>query len=564
MPWYLTTARQVKGFRRELTRLDEALSRQDVRGIGSPLSRMRAALGLGAIAGVGVLALALVISLIAPKPDGKLSSIVTTRSGGMFVMFNGRLHPVTNLASARLIVGKPDPAVVVGERTLRDIPTGPLMGIPNAPDLLDPRTDPTASWTVCTWRDTAVPLSLLRAGDLTVAVIAGSDALSGGEELGSTRAVLVRPADNPAELWLVYRDTRAQVGVADFAAQAALGITPAAAQAAQLVPPALLYAIPVSPVLTAPPLADRGQPSAAVAGSKIGDILTTGTAGGTRVFHLVGGDGVQQIGPVLAQLMINTGSEQKLVADPAAVQKLPRTSLVDDGRFPASVPTLISPASLCWNWTKTAGDLTARTRVLTGPQLPITEAAKAAAVKLLPNGGTAAQATESVMRPGYGWFARVTGTGADSPGEETPLWVDPNGTRYPIDAVLNPNGGQNTVSYDPTVHALGLDTVRPTPIPWAVARLYAPGATLSIRNAQVMQGTITPVSQVPSPSPSVKPDAPSGTVSMTPLPPPPPPPPPPPATVTVTSTAPPAPPAPPAPASPPPAPPEPAPEPSDG
>ena len=119
MPWYLTTPRQIKGFRRELNRVHEALSRQDVRGVGSPLTRMRGSLVLGSIAAVGVLVAALLVSLISPKPNGKVGQIMTTRSGGMFVMFNGRLHPVTNLASERLIVGKAAPATVVSDATLR-------------------------------------------------------------------------------------------------------------------------------------------------------------------------------------------------------------------------------------------------------------------------------------------------------------------------------------------------------------------------------------------------------------------------------------------------------------
>ena len=499
VPWYLTTPRQIKGFRRELNRVHEALSRQDVRGVGSPLTRMRGSLVLGALAAAGLLAAALVVSLISPKPNGKVSEIMTTRNGGMFVMFNGRLHPVTNLASARLIVGKAAPATVVSDKVLRSLATGPLMGIPSAPNVLDPRADSTAAWTVCDWRDTAVPLSLLRAGDLTTAVIAGQDVLAGGEDLGSSRAVLARPAGKPDQLWLIYRNTRAEVGTSDFAAQSALGITPALVSAAAVVSPSLLYAITVSPTLTAPQLAERGQPSAAVLGSNIGDVLTVGTAAGSRTYYLVGRAGVQQIGPVPAQMMINTGSAQKVLDDPATVQKLPRSGLIDDGRFPSQVPTLESPASLCWSWTKSSGELTANTRVFTGSQLPVTGSGKSAAVTLLPNSGTEDQATESIMRPGYGWYARTTGSDPDSPTAEGLMWIDPNGTRYPIDAVLNPNAGGNAISYDPTVKALGFDSVAPTPIPWAVARLYAPGATLSIRNAQVLQGTITAISQIPSP-----------------------------------------------------------------
>ncbi|MFA5608195.1 MAG: type VII secretion protein EccB, partial [Leucobacter sp.] len=286
MPWYLTTPRQIKGFKRELNRVDEALSRQDVRGLGSPLKRLRGSLMVSAVGGVLILAAAFVVGLISPKPDGSVAEIVTTRSGGMFVQFNGRLHPVTNLASARLIVGKASEAKVVTETALRSMPTGPLMGIPSAPNLLEPRSESTTTWTVCDWRDTAVPLSLLRAGDITTAVIAGEDMLEGGEDLGQTRAVLVRPSSDPSQLWLLYRDTRAQVGAQDYAAHAALGLTPSVVDAALTVSPSLLGAITASPALTAPRLGDQGQPSAAVQGSSIGDVLTVTTTSGSRAFYL--------------------------------------------------------------------------------------------------------------------------------------------------------------------------------------------------------------------------------------------------------------------------------------
>ena len=139
MPWYLTTGRQIKGFKRELNRVDEAISRQDVRALGSPLARLRGMMMLGGAVGALVIVAAFVASLISPKPDSGVALIMTTRSGGMFVQFNGRLHPVTNLASARLIVGKAEEAKVVTDTALRSMPTGPLMGIPNAPNLLSAR-----------------------------------------------------------------------------------------------------------------------------------------------------------------------------------------------------------------------------------------------------------------------------------------------------------------------------------------------------------------------------------------------------------------------------------------
>ncbi|SKT53146.1 type VII secretion protein EccB, Actinobacterial [Mycobacteroides abscessus subsp. massiliense] len=496
MPWYLTSGRQIKGYKRELNRVDEALSRQDVRGVGSPLTRLRGSLSVGFAIGVLVLVAAFVVSMVNPKPDSGIAAIMTTRSGGIFVQFNGRLHPVTNLASARLIVGKADEAKVATDAALRSLPTGPLMGIPSAPNLLSPRTDETAVWTVCDWRDTAVPLSLLKTGDITTAVIAGDDMLDGGTDLGNTRAVLVKPAGDPTRLWLLYRDTRAEVGRGDYAAQAALGLTPSLIETAVTVSPSLLATIAPSPVLTAPRLVNQGQPSPTVNGSAIGDVLTVTTASGSRAFYLIGSGGVQQVSPVLAQMMINTGAAQKLVDDPASVQAMPRVGIVDDSRFPAQVPTLVSEPALCWSWAKTNGELTARTRIFTNSRMPVTESGRVAAVHLLPNNGSTDQATDSITRPGYGWYARTTGDGTDSVAAEQLLWIDPNGTRYPIDVVIARNGG---VSYDPTVKALGFDSISPTPIPAAVAKLYAPGATLSIKNAQVMQGTINSTSQVPNP-----------------------------------------------------------------
>lgn len=499
MPWYLTTPRQIKGFKREQNRVDEALSRQDVRGVGSPLARLRGAMGISAAFAVLILIGAGVMSVLSPKPDNSLAQIVVTRDGGRFVQFNGRLHRVSNLASARLIVGSPNQATVVGKAALALLPSGPPMGIPNAPDLLEPRTDSSAVWTICDWHDTAVSLSLLRSGGISTAVIAGADLIDGGEDLAEDRAVLVRPSNDPSQLWLVYRDTRAQVGRDDFAAQAALGLTPARISAAMTVSPALLAAIGASPALTAPNLTDRGKPSPVVAGSSIGDILTVGTAAGTRAFYLVGHGGVQLIGAVLAQLMVNTGSAQKLLADPSTVQSLPRAEIVAEGRFPSRVPVLTSEPALCWSWSKSRDELTARVRVFTAAKMPLTEVGRRAAVSMNPNYGSQPQANVTVTRPGFGWYARVTGDSSDSVAAEQLLWIDPDGTRFPIDAVV-PVSKKIEISYDPTVKALGLNTVAPTPIPWAVAKLYAPGPTLSIKNAQVMQGQIEPVSQIPSPS----------------------------------------------------------------
>lgn len=497
--WYLTTKLQIKGYKRELNRIHEALSRQDVRGIGSPLARIRGTLALGGLGGVLIVGAAFIMSLLNPKPNNSVSEIMASRSGGLFVQFNDQLHPVYNLASARLIVGKPADAKIVADDVLSRIPPGVPMGIPNAPNILTPREDPVATWTVCDWHDSAVPLSLIKGGDITTTVIAGADLLEGGSPLGDDRAMLVRPVEKMDELWLVYRDTRALVGRNDFAAQAALGLTPAHIASATTVSTALLSAIPPAPVLTAPQLESRGQLSPAVEGASIGDILTTGTATGGRAYYLVGRTGLQMIGPVLAQMMINTGSAQKLIGDPAQIQSLPRVTVVDDSRFPSKVPTLISDPALCWQWSKSNEELSARTQIISAPQTPVSEVGRRVAVRMLPNNGTQPRATQTITAPAKGWYVRVTGNSDTSVAKEQVFWIDPSGASYPIDAVVPDGSNKVEISFDPTVNALGLNVMWPTPIPAAVSTLYTPGPTLSTKNAQVMLGQVEAAQQVPAP-----------------------------------------------------------------
>ena len=530
--WFTTTRRQRRAYKRELSRMDEALSRQDVRGVGSPLARLRLsqAVGLGGVA--GIVGMALVVSLIAPKPGGKVADIMNVRGKGMYVVYNGRLHPVTNLASARLIVGEPADAVQVGDDVLRKFPPGPLMGILNAPNALDARIDPVTTWTVCDWRDASTSLSLHRGAGLTTAVIAGADALSGGEDLGSTRALLVRSAGDPDRLWLIYGDTRAQVGRADFAAQRALGITPETVAEAQLVSDGLLGAISPSPALTAPLISDRGQPSTRVPGFRIGDVLATSVADGSRTFYAVGRDGVQEVGAVTADMLVATGSQQRLVDDPATLSSLPRVALFPAGHFPTQAPTVVPAEAVCWGWQQEPA-AAPQTRVFTADRMPVTDRARQGAVTLMATAGPAVQATESVMTPGRGFYAAVVSGDPSSNSGDGLMWIDPSGSRYPIDADTRSGLAQGKI-YDPTVEALGFSGQAPTPVPWAIARLYTLGSTLSIRDAQVLQGTINPTVQAECPAASgdgppphcPAPDAPAAVAQ--PLPPAVPPPPPPP------------------------------------
>jgi type VII secretion protein EccB len=62
--------------------------------------------------------------------------VVERESGTRFVYLDGRLHPVLNLASARLILRTAAPVKLVSAKSLAGVPRGPRLGIADAPDSL--------------------------------------------------------------------------------------------------------------------------------------------------------------------------------------------------------------------------------------------------------------------------------------------------------------------------------------------------------------------------------------------------------------------------------------------
>src|SRR5699024_7061303 len=90
-------------------------------------------------------------------------------------------------------------------------------------------------------------------------------------------------------------------------------------------------------------------------------------------------------------------------------------------------------------------------------------------------------------------YVRVTGSTASSLSAEQLMFIDDTGTRY----FISPD---EKGSYDPIVKALGLNWQAPMPIPWAIAKLYVQGSTLSREDALVQHAFIPPnLHGVPAP-----------------------------------------------------------------
>jgi type VII secretion protein EccB len=476
MARFLTTKVQLTAYRLMIRRIEQAFIRNDVQLTASPFSAQTVAFSVGMVVAGVVVAFGLLLSVIQPRADQKSADIIITNSSGPYVMFGERLHPVTNLASARLIVGKPEVAKIVKEAALAKHPRGLLMGIVSAPNNFTLRTDDIAMWTVCDQHTEASTLSLMRDSDMTTTLFAGKDALSEAvTDQPDNEAVLAKQVGHPDRLWVLYMQRKAEVYSEDQATKHALGISPEMEKRAIPVSQGLMDAINPAPALTIPYIPDRGVVNPMIPTVLTGDVIVTKDSSGNRVYHVALTSGVERITEFLAQLLENTGSSVVTDISSERLSSLPKVSDIDISRYPNRAPKFTNPHVLCWKWSRGATDLSASVSILTGESLPVKSRNQEDVVPLSPPTGSIVQATHAFTAPGRGWFVRVTGDAPQSQAREQLMWIDDTGVRYFLGLIDG--------KYDKTVESLGINSREPLLIPWGIAKLYAQGSTLSREDA---------------------------------------------------------------------------------
>lgn len=204
-----TTRAQVSGHQFMRRRMEHGLIFGDVRMIHDPLaSRRRATIfGTAAVAMIaGVMGL---FAWMRPDADPGDAPIVRAADGTLYVRVGEAAHPVTNLASARLIAGSAAEPARIGDAHLAALPRGVPVGIVAAPSKFAPEDAAPASWSVC--------------GRDTITVIAGE----APQPMPADVAALAADASRE---WLVTSEGRRLLPDADNpegrAMRRALGITP--------------------------------------------------------------------------------------------------------------------------------------------------------------------------------------------------------------------------------------------------------------------------------------------------------------------------------------------------
>jgi type VII secretion protein EccB len=461
-----------------------------------PLRTQSRAVLMGALILITGLAGCFVFSLIRPNGQAGSNAVLADReTAALYVRVGDDLHPVLNLTSARLIVGKPVNPATVKSSELDRFSRGNLIGIPGAPERMVQNASHDANWTVCEAVSEAAQGSHA-VHSTGVTVIAGTPDSSGARAAAIVpgQAMLVEfTSDKGTSSWLLWEGKRSQIDLTNHAVTTALGLG-ADVPAPRPIAAGLFNAIPEAPALTAPVIPNAGTPANYPVPAPIGAVVTSYAVDpGSMRYYSVLPDGLQPISPVLAAILRNTNSygldqPPRLPADEVA--KLPVSRMLDTSRFPDRQVALVDAAKdpvACAYWSKPAGAASSSLSLLAGSALPVPESVRT--VNLI-GGGSPGVATRVALAPGTGYFTQTVGGGSTSPGTGSLFWVSDTGVRYGID-----NEAENgAAGRGKTVEALGL-TPPPVPIPWSILSLFATGPTLSRADALLAHDGLAPDSR---------------------------------------------------------------------
>ena len=423
---------------------------------------------------------ALLWSFISPAGQINESPIIADRdSGALYVRVGDKLYPALNLASARLITGRPDNPHLVRSSQIASMPRGPLVGIPGAPSNFSPKSPPASSWLVC---DTvATSTGLGSPSGATVTVIDGTPDLSGHHRVlnGSDAVVLSYSGD----AWVIREGRRSRIDATNRSVLLPLGLTPEQVSMAKPMSRALYDALPVGPELTVPEIPNAGSPATfAGAPGPVGTVIVTPQISGPQQYSLVLADGVQTLPPLVAQILQNAGpgNAKPVTVEPSALAKMPVVNKLDLSSYPdnpLNVMDIRENPATCWWWQKTSGENRARIQVVSGATLPVTAKDMGKVVSLVKADTTGRQADQVFFGPDYANFVAVTGNDPGATTTESLWWLTDAGARFGVDATRE------------ALEALGLKT-RPSLAPWVALRLLPQGPTLSRADALVEHDTL--------------------------------------------------------------------------
>ncbi|WP_433207134.1 type VII secretion protein EccB [Dactylosporangium sp. CS-047395] len=401
------------------------------------------------------------------------SIVIEQESGARFVYLQGRLYPVLNYASARLIMGSPAPNVsTVSNRKLRDVPRGVPVGIPNAPDSLpDPNSLVGLPWQVCEG-----PRSTSSA-TLTTSLLIGA-AVPDGTGLGDEGLLLTLGDGGTAYVLLHGVRLKVAGGTAGNPVRAALNLSSARPV---VVDDAFLNALPAGPDLAVPSIPGKGgnsQRKLNGANVAIGTLYHT-----NDTFYVMLAQGLATIGEVTANLLVAGGAARPAELSPSAIGTVPITGDFDPPGMPRNLWTMHQApngATVCAKFTSQADPATQTVAVDLHNQIPGTLAQITAGDVSAPRVGVdgVVSADRVVIAGGHGALVRLLPAPGSSAGTTVYLITD-QGIKYPLEATPSAGGASAAPAGQGAQSSLGYADVKPVPIDRDLLALVPTGPVLS-------------------------------------------------------------------------------------
>ncbi|QLL06020.1 type VII secretion protein EccB [Mycobacterium vicinigordonae] len=482
MPAQVTTRAQVNGYRFLIRRLEHALIRADSRMIHDPMRGQIRSLLVGLVVAILITGAAGVLAFFKPSPNIGNAQILLSANGGLYVRIGDRLHPVLNLASARLITGKPDAAKSVSDKWLNQLPRGPMVGIIGAPTGIHGGADMrTSLWTVCDAITTPDVSKSVGTASVQTTVVAGDLTLDDDiRRASSAQMLLVRAGDT---VYLIFDGVRAVIDPSDSVVVNALHL-----QNARLRPisGALLNSFPLVPPIGPMIIPGAGSVIPGLPATyPVGAIVKTVDSRGEQLYVVLP-NGLQPVSPAAADIIRYSNPAEALSqgaheVSPAVISHVPIVHTLPLDHYPSVSPQIVDDEPdrvVCMAWERANSAAQATVRVLVGHRLPIPAGAQPVGLATADGNGPGVDSV--YVKPGTGEYVQATGGGTDSRAMGQLFYISDAGVRYHIKDL-------------PTAAALGVTGVRnpgddsevPQLAPWPVVSLLPAGPELSQEAALV-------------------------------------------------------------------------------
>ncbi|MFF3376836.1 type VII secretion protein EccB [Streptomyces sp. NPDC002680] len=471
---------QVQAHMFVMGRLTSSMLRADPDAPESPQGRTNRGVVIGVVIAVLISAGAFVLGLLKPGTKDSWQAtgtlVVNKETGSRYLYLDGRLRPVRNYSSARLLMGADMKVVTVGSASLRDTPHGAPVGIDGAPDALPGGGDlDTGPWQVC---------SGTASGSTGTTLAVGREATASG--LPTTRALLVTGPDKAD--YLVWRGSKLRLDDASNAREAlGYGSTPRTAVSA-----AFLNSLPSGPDLAPQQVQDKGAAGPSLGGlrTRLGQVFRVAVPGTAERYYLLESTGLTPLTATGAALLLGDPDTQEKVYDggPAQVAVLGADAL--NGRLTPGTSEAAQNPDLPQAPPEVVGideDTTACVRITTsaeGPRVSVaieTAAALGPAAQAPPEGLTPAclPVARITVRPGGGALVRALGAGGSQVG----------GTLY----LVTDTGMKYRVGTAKALSALGYSEGQANGLPSPLLAMLPTGPDLSAEAAVVGEsGTTAP------------------------------------------------------------------------